>query len=175
MSVDRKKLKNWWWYHRVHVLIAVLVLAVVAYTTLPGLQAPKPDCTLAVASRVPLRDEALAEIRTRLERAVGDRNGDGRVVVELSPYTLDLSGETEGYYNYQGAAAFDADLVGQKSALFLFDDPAGFRANVVVPVEEIIPCAELPLFADLTPEGYGFSARSDGDQAVALYRLITQQ
>ena len=174
MSVDRKKLKNWWWYHRVHVLIAVLALAVVVYSLLPNLLAPKPDCALAVAGRVPLPDETIAAIRSRLEEAVGDINGDGRAVAEVSAYTVDLSGETEGYYNYQGAAAFDADLVGEKSALFLFDDPEGFHANVAVPVEEMIPCAGLPLFADLTPD-YFFSARSDGNDALALYRAITQR
>lgn len=173
MAFDRKKLKNWWWYHRVHVLIAVLALAVIVYSMIPNLLAPKPDCALAVAGRVPLPDETLTAIRGRLESAVGDLNGDGRVIVELSSYTVDLSGETEGYYNYQGAAAFDADLVGQRSGLFLFDDPAGFQANVAVKVEEMISCAALPLFAELVPD-YWFTARSDNGEAVLLYGQIAR-
>ena len=168
-----KKLKNWWWYHRVHVLIAAAVTAVIVYSFAPGLAAPKPDCGAAVVGRTPLPEETLAALRSRLEEKLGDLNGDGRAFVEVSSYTLDLSGQTEGYLNYQGAAAFDADLVGERSCLFLCDDAAGFRANVAVPTEEIVPCAQLPLFSGLLPEGYGFTARSDGN-GPALYRMILQ-
>ncbi len=173
MSDARKKLKNWWWYHRVHVAVSAAVLAVLLYSTLPGLLAPKPDYALAVAALQPLPQETLDAVRQVLLGFADDANGDGRVIVDLHPYTLDLSGRTEGTLNFQGAAAFDADLVGKVSSLILLDDPAGFRANVAVAVEELLPCESLPAFASLLPAGYAFTARSDGN-ALSLYRAIAE-
>lgn len=168
---SRAKLKNWWYYHKVHVLIAVGALAVVVYSFLPNLLAAKPDYTLAVAGLTPLPEETLTAVRERLTPLADDADGDGRVIVEVCQYVLDLSGRTPGTVNFEGAAAFDADLVGKRSQLFLADDADGFRANVVVQTEALIPCETLPLFADLVPEGYCFTVRTDAD-ASGIYEAI---
>lgn len=168
----KAKLKNWWYYHRIHVLIAAAALAVVVYSLVPNMFSAKADYTLAVVGTVPQPEETLTALREALTPLADDLNGDGRVLVEVCSYVLDLSGQTPGTLNYQGAAAFDADLVGRRSALFLADDAEGFRANVVVPVEELIPCGSIPVFAALTP-GYVFTVRSDSD-AIPFYRAITQ-
>lgn len=173
MRVSSEKWKTWWWYHRLHVLIAVLALAVAVYSFLPGFLTPKADYALAVAGRTPLSDETLSTLQTALENLAEDKNGDGRVLVEIHPYTVDLSGQTEGYLNYQGASAFDADLVGKVSALFLLDAPEGFRANVAVPVEEMIPVSALPAWADGLPGNYFFTARSDSE-ALPFYHVLIQ-
>ncbi len=163
--------KNWWYYHKVHVLIGVLALGIVIYSLVPNLMAPKADYTLAVVGITPLREETMEALRDAVTAIADDHNGDGRVLVEVSAYVLDLSGETPGTLNYQGAAAFDADLVGRRSGLFLADDAEGFRKNVVVPVEELVPCEKLPVFASVVPEGYSFTVRTDVDTG-NLYRTI---
>lgn len=172
MKFTKEKWKTWWWYHRFHVLIVAAGLAVIIYSFLPNLLADKPDYSLAVASRVPLSEETIAVLCDRLTAAADDRNGDGRILVEISSYVLDLSGKTEGYLNYQGASAFDADLVGKKSSLLLFDDADGFLSNVAVPVEEIISCDTLPKLAAILPEGYFLTVRSDSDALPVLRRFV---
>lgn len=39
----KEKWKTWWWYHKVHVLIAAAALGVILYSVLPGLLTAKPD------------------------------------------------------------------------------------------------------------------------------------
>lgn len=158
----KEKWKTWWWYHRGHVLIAVVAVAIILYSFLPGLLAPKPDYNIAVISLNGMPDETMDALKERFQQAADDANGDGRVLVEMNLYMPDLSGETPGTLNYSEAAKLDADLVGNYSSIFLFDDPEGFRRNIVTPVEPGAPCSSLPFFDGLTlPEGMVFTIRSD--------------
>ena len=154
-------LKTWWWYHRFHVLIAVLVLAVVLYSVLPDMGAPKADYSLALISVKALPSEQIEALRERIEALADDRSGDGHVLVETQFYGADLSGITAGTVNYAEASRLDADLVGKVSELLFFDDLAGFRANVAVRTSEPLPCASLPALAGLLPEGWYAAVRTD--------------
>lgn len=48
MNEKKEKWKNWWWYHKTYVIIGVAAAAVVLYSVLPGLLAPKADYTVAM-------------------------------------------------------------------------------------------------------------------------------
>ena len=171
----KEKWKTWWWYHWGHVLIAVVAVAIILYSFLPGLLAPKSDYTVAVISLNGMPDETMGAMKERFQQAADDANGDGRILVEMNLYMPDLSGETPGTLNYSEAAKLDADLVGNLSSIFLIDDPEGFRQNTVTPVEPGAPCSSLPFFDGLTlPEGMVFTIRSDSaSQAVFdLYERI---
>ena len=162
METRWKKWKTWWWYHWPFVLVALAAAAVAVYSFLPNLLSPKPDCSLAVISTASCPEETLLSLKERFESLAEDENGDGRVLVQISVYTADLSGRTEGSVNYMNAAPLDADLVGRVSALFLLDDAAGFAANVVTPVADFTPCSRLPFFDDLgLSEDWVFTARTD--------------
>lgn len=172
MEKKKPDFKTWWWYHRTHVLIAVLALGVAVYSFLPNLLAPKPDYGIAAVSVRGLSDERLAALRERVEELADDRSGDGRVLVTAALYYADLSGRTDGSLNYNEASRLDSDLVGRVSALLFFDDPEGFRANVAAPFTEPLPCASLPALAGLLPEGWYVAARTDCG-AEELYAALT--
>ena len=171
MEKKKPDLKTWWWYHKLHVLLAVAALAVALYSFLPQLLAPKPDYSLAFVSIQGLPEEQIAALRERVASLADDRNGDGRVLIETALYGADLSGATDGNFNYNEAARLDADLVGRVSALLFFDEPEGFRANIAVSTTEPLPCAELPALAGLLPEGWYLAVRTDCG-AEALYAAL---
>ena len=165
MSIQTKnKWKNWWWYHKVQVLIAAAALGIVLYSVLPGLWTPKPDVQAAiVAADCP--PELPQALRGRLEEILPDRNGDGRVLAEVRVFSVDLTGQGPGGTDYTEAAALDADLVGAVSAIFLLEDPAAFAVGTAVSVRETVPCAGLPVFEGLgVPPGWAFTVRSDADR-----------
>ena len=175
MSARKEKWKTWWWYHKVHLLIAAVAVAIVLYSVLPVLLTPKPDYGVAVITNTRLPDETYDALKERIREAADDRNGDGEVRIELNWYLPDLSGETEGTQNYQEASRLDADLVGKVSDLFLIEDMQGFRNNVVTPVELSVPVEMLNLFDGISlPEGTEFTARSDG-RAHSIYTGILEQ
>ncbi len=168
------KWKTWWWYHWGHVLIAVVAAAVILYSFLPGLLAPKPDYNVAVISLNGIPAETMIALEERFQQTADDANGDSRVLVEINLYMADLSGETPGTLNYGEAAKLDADLVGNVSSIFMIDDPEGFTRNVVTPIDPGVPCSSLPFFDGLTlPEAMVFTIRSDSaDATQELYTRI---
>ena len=161
MEKKKPDFKTWWWYNKVWVLLGAAALAIALYSFLPNLLAPKPDYCLALVSVTGLPDERIEALRARVETLADDRNGDGRVLVDAALYRADLSGEAEGSLNYTEASRFDADLIGRVSALLFFDEPEGFRRNVAAPCTEPLPCSSLASLADLLPEGWYFSVRTD--------------
>lgn len=176
MNEKKEKWKNWWWYHKTYVIIGVAAAAVVLYSVLPGLLAPKADYTVAMIATDWIPAETRDDIRSRITQAADDRNRDGQILIELYYYQADLSGETEGTLNYTEAARLDADLVGKMSSVFLIDDPEGFHRNTAVPTEPEVLCKDLPIFKEIKlPEGMVFTIRSDSEpasQAEIIYQRI---
>ncbi len=176
MSERKDNWKTWWWYHKLHVLLAIAVAAVILYSFLPGLLVPKPDYGVGVITNIRLPDESYSALQNRVRELADDRNGDGKVVIELNWYLPDLSGKTEGSLNYQEASRLDADLVGKVSDLFLIEDMDGFRKNVVTPVAEGVPAETLSLFEGIPlPEGTVFTVRTDSDAQTLYERILEKQ
>ena len=173
MSEKKEKWKTWWWYHKVHVLIAATALAVVLYSVLPGLLAAKPDYSVALITTEGIPDGTMAALKERFEQAADDANGDGKILVDVVHYGADLSGETEGAVNYMEASKLDADLVGSVSGIFLLDRPAGFRANTAVTIEPETPCKELAFFKGISlPEGMAVTIRTDSNTKTLYDRIL---
>lgn len=122
------KLKNFWWYHKVHVLIGLVAAAILIYCVAPSRE-PKPDYHIGLVSDLPCTEEYLAEAEMRLSAAAEDINGDGQILVRLHPFTVDFDSAdpNAGYNNYEKVAALDADLSGKVSGLYLLEDPAAFQ------------------------------------------------
>lgn len=123
------KVKNWWWYNKIYVLLAVLILAAGVY--LAGQSAGKtgPDYHIGLVTVSSRSDEELRGIQDAFAALGCDQNGDGQVLVQLHTYTVDLADTSEnaGYNNYGIIAALDADLVGKVSGVFLLENPEAFQ------------------------------------------------
>ncbi len=174
MNTKKEKWNTWWWYHKTHVLIAAAVIALVLYSVLPGLLTPKPDYSVAMITMDWVPEEARAAVKEKLLAVADDRNQDGQVLLELSYYQADLSGETEGTDNYLEASRLDADLVGKVSSIFLLENPDDFLASTAVPVEEPFRCSELTLFDEIPlPGEMAFTVRSDSE-AQGIYQSVIE-
>ncbi len=175
MDEKRLKWKTWWWYHKIHVLIAVAAVAVILYSVLPGLLAVKPDYSVALITTEGVPDETLALLKGRFEEVADDANGDGTILVDVIHYGADLTGETEGTINYMEASRLDADLVGKVSAVFLLDNPEGFRTNTAVAIEPETACRDLVFFNGISlPDEMAVTIRTDSD-AQGFYERICRE
>lgn len=123
------KLKNFWYYHKFHLLIAVAAVALVIYSFAPGSE-PDYDYRIGIVSALPCTDERLDEISARIAAAGRDINSDGGIKVKLNSFAVDMESEdpNAGYMNYETVAALDADLVGKVSGLYLLEAPEAFQS-----------------------------------------------
>lgn len=150
------KLKNFWFYYKTHLLIALAVLAVICYLSVPSASTPEPDYHIGIVNTVPLTEETLSGIEAAFTAAGKDVNGDGEILVQLHPYFVDLADNSPnaGVDNAQTIAALDADLVGTVSGIFLLEDPEAFQAAANNLLEQpFVPWQE----------GLSLALRSDAD------------
>ena len=125
----KKKLQNFWFYYKKHLLVAIAVLLVVCYLGSQSAGRDKPDYHIGLVQTLPLPEEALQELEVVFSAAGVDRNGDGKVLVQIHTYYVDLADDSEnaGVENAQTVSALDADLIGRVSGLFLLEDVQTFR------------------------------------------------
>ena len=124
------KLKNFWYYYKIPVLIALAAAAAAAYLGLQKAAAPKADYHIGLVTVTP-RSEAQLDMLTDGFAVRGqDLNGDGQVLVQLHTYFVDLADEdpNAGVNNAQTVAGLDADLIGNVSGIFLTEDPQTLQA-----------------------------------------------
>lgn len=120
-----EKRKNWWYYHKWHVA-AVLLLAVIAVSTVwSALSRVEPDYQAAYVGSSPLPDDTAAALEAALASLGEDLNGDGRVLVSVRQYVSDSSSDPNTLMAVE--VQLMADVSEQESFLFLLEDPEGFQ------------------------------------------------
>lgn len=122
------KLKNFWFYYKNHLFIALAVLAIAGYLAMQFAGAVEPDYHIGLVQSVPCSEEFLNNLETLIAAAGEDVNGDGEILVQIHTYFVDLADDSEnaGSRNAEAVAALDADLVGHVSGIFLLEDREAF-------------------------------------------------
>lgn len=148
-----EKRRNWWHYHKWHVVIAA-VLALCAGNILwnaLGIGKVKPDYSIAYVGSTPLSAETAGALRDGLAAISPDLNGNGKVTVELQQYVSVNTGDSDSLYFAQAARVqLVADITDCKSYFFLLEDPAGFQ-EATSALRNLD--GSLPADGDLTPDG----------------------
>lgn len=133
-ETPKKKWENFWYYHRLHVLIAAAVVLLAAVFIAQSLQTVKPDYTVGMITSTACSDSTIDALQTAMQKYGKDLNGDGRVTVQINQYTIapSDSGTSSGLsgVNPEVQAAMQtklvADLTTGTSIIFITDD-ASFR------------------------------------------------
>lgn len=120
----RKKLQNFWFYHKTHLLIALAVVLVLGYFAIQKASTTAPDYHIGLVRSIPCTDAELQSLEDIFTAAGTDDNGDGQVLVQIHTYYVDLAGDTP---NANVVQALDADLIGGMSGIFLLEDVDTFR------------------------------------------------
>ena len=148
-----EKRRNWWHYHKWHVVIAVLLTVCIGnilWNAL-GIGEIKPDYSIAYVGSTPLSEETAEALRSGFAELCPDLNGDGKVTVELQQYVSVNTGDSDSLYYAQAARVqLVADITDCKSYFFLLEDPAGFQeaTSALCNLD-----GSLPADGDLTPDG----------------------
>ncbi len=127
------KWENFWYYHKIPVLVAVCVLLVAGYMVWSAVRTVRPDYTVGMVTQQACPEEAADALQDAMAKYGKDLNGDGKVVVQISQYTLSPANGSSGAGT--GDAQMDmayrtklmADVSAGTSILFLTDD-ASLRA-----------------------------------------------
>ena len=124
-----EKRKNWWHYHKWHVVVAVVLLLIAADLVwgLLGRGEPKPDYQIAYVGANALPDDTATAVEAAFAALGEDLNGDGETVVKLVQYAS--SGGTDAQTIMAAEVRLMADLTECGSYFFLLEDPERFQLN----------------------------------------------
>ena len=125
-----KKLENFWFYYKKHLLTGLAVVLVAGYLAAQKAGTPEPDYHIGLVQAVPCTEQQLQDWEARFAALGKDVNGDGQVLVKIHTYFVDLADDSPnaGVANAQTVSALDADLIGKVSGIFLLEDVDTFRA-----------------------------------------------
>lgn len=125
-----EKRRNWWDYHRLHVIIAA-VLAVVAAVMIWDIfiqRDPVPDYQIAYIGSTYLPADTASSLETALAELGEDLNGDGRVLVKVKEYPL-FAADTNFQTVMAAQVQLNSDVTNCESFFFLMEDPALFSTQ----------------------------------------------
>lgn len=129
----RQRHDNWWRYHWLHVLCAVL--AAIALTGILWERAHREvyDCSIAMVTRYAAAPEEIASLRSALEAVCPDVDGDGEVHVAVNAIQIDYTSTDLDDAAIQSMTTnvdkLNADFYTRQSGIFLLDDPENFQTN----------------------------------------------
>ena len=82
------KWENFWFYHKWHVVIGIAVAAVVIGTVVSTVKTVQPDYTVGLITRNSYPEEVTNQLGQTMAKYGVDRNGDGKVVVQVASYVV---------------------------------------------------------------------------------------
>lgn len=118
----REKRKNFWYYHKFHILIAILCAAVLGWTVYVFVSQVSPDYQIAFVTVDDYPDTVIRQMEEQISTIAEDRNGDGQVVVRINYYHMLPEDTADANAYLANAAKFQGDIAVGESMLFLIDD-----------------------------------------------------
>ena len=122
-----EKRKNWWYYHKWHVVIGVVLAAILGSIVWNALHQVKPDYQIAYVGTNALPDDTAAAVEACFAALGEDLNGDGKVVVQMVQYVS--SGGSDPQTVMAAQVRLMADLTERVSYFFLLEDPEQFQRS----------------------------------------------
>lgn len=124
---------NWWRYHWLYVLIAVLAVIILCGIAWERLNRVNADCSVALVTRYAATPDEVASLQAALEKAAPDFNGDGEVHVAVNAIQIDYTSTAMDDAAIQVMTTnldkLNADFYTRQSGIFLLDDPESFQTN----------------------------------------------
>lgn len=176
-----------WYYYKVPICVAIIVALVGIDVLVTSRQIVDPDYSVALISTDPYTGTELDAVEFAFRMHASDRNGDGKVRVDVRYYQVNVSGEEDYNYDAIMVSKLEADLAGRVSGMFLMSDPEGFQRNShmlayldgTFPEEDaadlenmVIPIRELPGLDGAAYDNVYVGIRLDHPEAEAYFGLL---
>ena len=138
----KAKFANFWYYYKIPLLVALIVLTAGGYLLLQQIKTDPADYDVAIVSPDYYADEQISALQNFLASAGTDITGDGKIIVTIHRYRLAIGEEGQ---DISEISALDADLVGKVSGLFILQDPPAFETatNGICRASEAVSCEAL--------------------------------
>lgn len=105
LKTGKEKRKNWWHYHKVQVFVALLLIAVAASWIYTVVTKVEPDYSVGMITSFQMPAEVTEALEEYLSPYCDDRNGDGKIQVQVNNYVFGDSSTIQDYQMLQASYA----------------------------------------------------------------------
>ena len=165
----RKKIDNFWYYYKIHVLVVVFILFVAGVFIKDIVTKVDYDYSVAFVTEEMMTNEEISSIQTVFEREAEDLNGDGEIHVEVQNYTIPQGDSADPQLVAAGQTKLTVDIQDGTSMIFFLSPGCyeSYKDSGVLPADE----SEYIKFSDCTGYEEAGSPKELGDLMGAL-RLV---
>ena len=165
----RKKIDNFWYYYKIHVLVVVFILFVAGVFIKDIVTKVDYDYSVAFVTEEMMTDEEISSIQSVLEKEAEDSNGDGERHVEVQNYTIPQGDSADPQLVAAGQTKLTVDIQDGTSMIFFLSPGCyeSYKDSGVLPADE----SEYIKFSDCTGYEESGSPKELGDLMGAL-RLV---
>ncbi len=122
---EHEKRENWWYYHKVHLLVGLVMAAIVFSFVFSVVTKENPDYVVGLMSSFQVPDHAVEELERCITPYADDRNDDGKTIVHVYAYTVgeqDPATSEDLQMQQANLARFMVDFSSNTSMIFLHDE-----------------------------------------------------
>lgn len=165
----RKKIDNFWYYYKIHVLVVVFILFVASVFIKDIVTKVDYDYSVAFVTEEMMTNEEISSIQSVFEREAEDLNGDGEIHVEVQNYTIPQGDSADPQLVAAGQTKLTVDIQEGTSMIFFLSPRCyeSYKDSGVLPADE----SEYIKFSDCTGYEEAGSPKELGDLMGAL-RLV---
>ena len=165
----RKKIDNFWYYYKIHVLVVVFILFVAGVFIKDIVTKVDYDYSVAFVTEEMMTDEEISSIQSVLEKEAEDLNGDGEIHVEMQNYTIPQGDSADPQLVAAGQTKLTVDIQDGTSMIFFLSPGCyeSYKDSGVLPADE----SGYIKFSDCTGYEEAGSPKELGDLMGAL-RLV---
>lgn len=124
LETGRDKRKNWWYYHKIHILVGVIAVALVGSFIYSMVSKVDPDYTVALLTSYSMPETGLNQLEKCITPYADDRNGDGQVVVNVVNYVFSDDADADYAQQQASVVRFLADASSNEVMIYLHDETA---------------------------------------------------
>ena len=164
-----KKIDNFWYYYKIHVLVVVFILFVASAFIKDIVTKVDYDYSVAFVTEEMMTNEEISSIQSVFEREAEDLNGDGEIHVEVQNYTIPQGDSADPQLVAAGQTKLTVDIQEGTSMIFFLSPGCyeSYKDSGVLPADE----SEYIKFSDCTGYEEAGSPKELGDLMGAL-RLV---
>lgn len=165
----RKKIDNFWYYYKIHVLVVVFILFVASVFIKDIVTKVDYDYSVAFVTEEMMTNEEISSIQSVFEGEAEDLNGDGEIHVEMQNYTIPQGDSADPQLVAAGQTKLTVDIQDGTSMIFFLSPGCyeSYKDSGVLPADE----SEYIKFSDCTGYEEAGSPKELGDLMGAL-RLV---
>lgn len=165
----RKKIDNFWYYYKIHVLVVVFILFVASAFIKDIVTKVDYDYSVAFVTEEMMTNEEISSIQSVFEREAEDLNGDGEIHVKVQNYTIPQGDSADPQLVAAGQTKLTVDIQEGTSMIFFLSPGCyeSYKDSGVLPADE----SEYIKFSDCTGYEEAGSPKELGDLMGAL-RLV---